>query len=106
MVNIRGGHSQTQRRGAGETDGPHGEDRWRDCGSSALHHHLPRCRAPHEETVRTFTRAHVYRSACHVGDCSEMSGVIRSRWRVLFCTERVDEVVQSLTAAINNRYFS
>lgn len=60
MFCFRCGHQEAWRRGTRETDGSHGEDRWRDRWHSALRHHLPRCGAGHEETVTSLqSRVHL-----------------------------------------------
>lgn len=48
---CRSSDPQTRRRGAGETDGPHGEDRRGHRRHPPLRHHFPRSGSPHEEKV-------------------------------------------------------
>lgn len=50
-VFSRSSHSQARRRGAGETNRPHGENRRGHRWYSPLRHHLLGRRAPHEEEV-------------------------------------------------------
>lgn len=48
---FRSSHPQTWRRGAGETNRPHGEDRRGHRWHPPLRHHFLRSGAPHEEKV-------------------------------------------------------
>lgn len=60
FYHFRVGNTQTERGGAGETDRPHGEDRWRHRWHPALRHHLPRRGTSHEETVSIETYTYNY----------------------------------------------